>query len=91
MLDTQEQIHFDAPAVLRKWPSLNGERISKSLGAQPYLVVDGTLDDCIRQFMAKPESARPLYEIHTTPQSTLVSATMSPEQILEIARLRDFL
>jgi len=42
MLDTQEPIRFDAPAVLRKWPSLNGERISKSLGAHPYLVVDGT-------------------------------------------------
>ncbi|MEH2476123.1 hypothetical protein V1281_002707 [Nitrobacteraceae bacterium AZCC 2161] len=55
------------------------------------MVVDGTLDDCIRQFMAKPESARRLYEIHTLPQSTLVSATMSPEQTLEIARLRDFL
>ncbi|MDB5632055.1 MAG: hypothetical protein JWR49_910 [Tardiphaga sp.] len=91
MLDTQEQIHFDAPAVLRKWPSLNGERINKSMGARPYLVVDGTLDDCIRQFMAKPKNGRHLYEIHTIPQSTLVSATMSPEQILEVARLRDFL
>jgi hypothetical protein len=91
MFDTQEKIHFDAPAVLRKWPSRNGERICKSMGAHPYIVVDGTLDDCIRQFMAKPESARHLYEIHTPPQSTLVSATLSPEQIFEIVRLRDFL
>jgi hypothetical protein len=31
------QIHFDAPATLRKWPSLNGERIPLGLGARPYL------------------------------------------------------
>jgi hypothetical protein len=29
-------IDFNAPAALRKWPSLNNERISASLGARPY-------------------------------------------------------
>jgi hypothetical protein len=54
MDDTDEKINFDAPAILRKWPSLNSERDSASLGARPYFVVDGTLDECIRQFMSKP-------------------------------------
>jgi len=91
MDDTDVQIKFDAPAILRKWPSLANERISATLGARPYLVVDGTLDECIRQFMSKPAAQHHLYEIHTAPQQTLVSAVLSAEQIVELARLRDFL
>jgi hypothetical protein len=81
-------MNFDAPAVLRKWPSLNNKRISD---ARPYLVSDGILDECIRQFMSKPASSRHLYEIHTAPQGELITAVLSPEQIVELARLRDFL
>jgi hypothetical protein len=84
-------IDFNAPAILRKWPSLNNERVSASLGARPYLIVDGSLDECIRQFLAKPVGQRHLYEIHTAPQADLVSAVLSAEHIVEIARLRDFL
>jgi hypothetical protein len=91
MSSTGVHINFGAPAILRKWPSLNNERISASLGARPYLVVDTTLDECIRQFLAKPASQRHLYEIHTAPQTDLVSAVLSAEHIVEIARLRDFL
>ena len=84
-------IDFNAPAILRKWPSLNNERISAALGARPYLVAEATLDECIRQFLAKPAGQRHLYEIHTAPQTDLVSAVLSAEHIAEIARLRDFL
>ena len=84
-------IDFNAPAILRKWPSLNNERISASLGARPYLVIGGSLDECIRRFLAMPASQRHLYEIHTAPQTDLVSAVLSAEHIVEIARLRDFL
>jgi hypothetical protein len=91
MSDTGVHIDFSAPAILRKWPSLNNERISASLGARPYLVVEATLDECIRQFLAKPANHRHLYEIHTAPQTDLVSAVLSAEHIVEIARLRDFL
>ena len=91
MSSTGIHIDFNAPAILRKWPSLNNERISATLGARPYLVVEGTLDECIRQFLAKPASQRQLYEIHTAPQTDLVSAVMSAEHVVEIARLRDFL
>jgi hypothetical protein len=82
-------LNFDAPAVLRKWPSLRSERRTEGTG--PYLLVDGTLDECIREFMAKPTTARHLYEIHTAPQPPLVSAVLSGEPIIELARLRDFL
>jgi hypothetical protein len=88
-MDDNNHIDFTAPATLRKWPSLRNERASTADG--PYLIVDGTLDDCIRQFMAKPTSQHHLYEIHTTPQGELVSAVLSAIHILEIVRLRDFL
>ena len=91
MADTDVQIKFDAPAILRKWPSLNHERISNSWGASPYLIAEGTLDECIRQFMSKPASTHHLYEIHTAPQGELITAVLSPEQIVELVRLRDFL
>jgi hypothetical protein len=91
MSDKEAQINFYAPATLRKWPSVNSERVSASLGARPYLIIDGTLDECIRKFMSQPKSQHHLYEIHTAPQSDLVSAILSAEHIVEIARLRDFL
>ena len=88
MADSDTEIKFDAPAVLRKWPSLNNERISS---ATPYLVAEGTLDECIRQFTLKPMSQLHLYEIHTAPQGELITAVLSARQIIELARLRDFL
>jgi hypothetical protein len=86
------QVDFSAPAELRKWPSVNKQRVSASLGARPYLIGDCvTLDECIAWFMLLPESQHHLYEIHTAPQSDLVTAILSTEHIIELARLRDFL
>ena len=82
-------INFDAPAVLRKWPSLNNQRLTEAAG--PYLVNSGTLDECLRECMAKPAAARHLYEIHTSPQPPLVSDVLSGESLAELARLREFL
>jgi hypothetical protein len=89
MSDTR--VDFSAPAILRKWPSVNKERVSASLGARPYMIIEGTLDECVRKFMSQPKSQHHLYEIHTTPQSDLVSAILSADQIVELARLRVFL
>ena len=91
MSDKEVQIDFNAPATLRKWPSVKNERVSTTLGARPYLIVVGTLDECIRRFMSQPKSQHHLYEIHTAPQSGVVSAVLSAEHIVELARLREFL
>jgi hypothetical protein len=91
MPDKEVQINFDAPATLRKWPSVNNERVNASLGARPYLIIDGTLDECIRKLMSQPTSQHHLYEIHTAAQSDLVNAVLSAPHIVELARLRDFL
>jgi hypothetical protein len=91
MSNDDVQIRFEAPATLRKWPSINQQRVSVAEGGRPYLVVDGTLDDCIQKFMAKPVNQHHLYEIHAEPQGELVSAVLSAKHIIEIARLRDFL
>jgi hypothetical protein len=88
-MDDRNRIDFDAPATLRKWPSIKNERASNALGT--YLLVEGTLGDCIRQFTAKPASQHHLYEIHTAPQGELVPGVVSAKLIPEIARLRDYL
>jgi hypothetical protein len=41
--------------------------------------------------MSQPKSQHHLYEIHTAPQSGVVSAVLSAEHIVELARLREFL
>jgi hypothetical protein len=89
MASTDPHINFNAPATLCKWPSLKNERRTAAPG--PYLLVAGTLDECIRELMAKPASMRHLYEIHTSPQPPLVSPILSGEIVAELARLRDFL
>jgi hypothetical protein len=55
------------------------------------MIIDGTLDECIQKYILQPESQRHLYEIHTAPQSDLVSAILSGDHIIELARLKDFL
>jgi hypothetical protein len=91
LLDKGVQINFDAPATLRKWWSLKNERVDSCLGARPYLIIDGTLGDCIRRFLALPISQHHLYEIHTAAQSDLVRAVLSPAHIVELAGQRDAL
>jgi len=58
-------IAYDAPADLKKWPSLNSERRTDR---SPYLVYSGTLADCIRELLAKPIRQISLYDIVTEPQ-----------------------
>jgi len=85
------RIDFNAPATLRKWPSVNKERVSASRGARPYMFIKGTLNECIQQFMLQPEAQHHLYEIHTAPQSDLVGAILSTDHVVELARPRHFL
>ena len=89
MADAKGQINFSAPAELRKWPSVNGERNDDAAYPGSYLIAEGTFDECMRQFMSKPQ--RHLYEIKTAPQRDLVTATVTAEEIVQLARLREFL
>ncbi|WP_076860649.1 hypothetical protein [Bradyrhizobium mercantei] len=88
MTDHSHQVDFQAAAYLYKWPSLNNSRREDRA---PYMVVDGTLDQCIRDFMGKPERTRHLYEIRTKSQPPLVPDVLSPEHVIELSRLREFL
>ena len=88
-MDDNNHVDFDAPATLRKWPSIKNERARAADG--PYLIVDGTLDDCIPQFMAKPTSQHHLYEIHTATKEEPDSDVFLALHVHELARLRNFL
>ena len=84
----ESKVDFGAPAVLNKWPSLANQR---QPDREPYQVIEGTLDACISAFMGKPAATRHLYEIRTAAQPPLVTEVLSPEHVIELARLREFL
>jgi hypothetical protein len=83
----KSSVDFDAPATLRKWPSLGNQRRVEAVS--PYLVLDGTLDECLRKLMAYAASTRHLYEIHTAPQPPLVQEVMAGDTVVELDRVRD--
>jgi hypothetical protein len=83
------RIDFHAPAVLRKWPSLQNQRRIDGFG--PYLLLESTLGQCLRLLMNKPARSQHLYEIQTAPQLPLVECVLSGEHVAELARLQDFL
>ncbi|MET4386619.1 hypothetical protein ABIB73_002364 [Bradyrhizobium sp. F1.4.3] len=85
---TDSKVDFGALAVLHKWPSLANQRRPDR---EPYQVSQGTLDECISAFMEKPAATRHLYEIHTASQPPLVTDILSPEHIIELSRLREYL
>ncbi|MCC8960833.1 hypothetical protein H8A95_00545 [Bradyrhizobium sp. Pear76] len=80
-------IAYDAPADLKKWPSLRNERVANRT---PYLVYNGTLADCIRLLLAKPIKQISLYDIVTERQAAFDSNTLSPDDAAEIAMRKDF-
>jgi len=80
-------IAYDAPADLKKWPSLNNQRLTSK---PPYLVFNGTLADCIRQLLAKPIKQICLYDIVTEPQPIFDNPVLSPADAAEIAMRKDF-
>jgi len=82
------QINFDTPAVLRKWPSLGHERRAESI---PYLLLEGPLDECLRELMTKPGAMRHLYEIEVASMRPLETAVLPDVFIVELARLRNLL
>ena len=85
------QVKFEAAASLRKWPSVRGQRLTEAKYPSPYTLLEGTLGECLREFMRKPPTQRHLYEIHTSPQDPLVSEIISAGQAAELARLHSFL
>ena len=87
MFREEVPIAYDVAADLKKWPSLNNQRVT---GKTPYLVYNGTLADCIRQLLAKPVKQISLYDIATERQAAFDSSVLSPGEAAEIAMRKDF-
>jgi hypothetical protein len=89
MGDTDVQIDFYAPAILRKWPSLNNERVSASLGSCPYLVVEGSLTmmyEAIRGALAgddaqKRQGSETRFRVRETPDWREHAADLEAEML----------
>jgi hypothetical protein len=88
MFREHAQIRYDAPADLKKWPSLKGQRLNG--GRSPYLVYSGTLADCVRELLNKPIRGISLYDIYTEPQPCFDRPVLSPGDAAEIAMRKDF-
>ena len=80
-------IAYDVQADLKKWPSLNNQRVTSKT---PYLVHTGTLADCIRELLTKPIKQVSLYDIVTKPQEAFDNGVISPGDAAEIAMRKDF-
>lgn len=81
-------IFYDAPADLKKWPSLNSQRLEEK--TRPYLVFNGTLADCIKELLTKPIKQISLYDIVTELQPAFERNVLSPGDAAEIAMRKDF-
>jgi hypothetical protein len=81
-------IVYGAPADLKKWPSLNGQRLNGK--SQPYLVFNGTLAQCVQELLNKPLKSISLYDIVTAPQPSFNQTVLSPGDAAEIAMRKDF-
>jgi hypothetical protein len=81
-------IAYDAPADLKKWPSLNSRRLNGK--SRPYLVFNGSLAQCVQELMSKPIKSISLYDIVTAPQPSFNQTVLSPGDAAEIAMRKDF-
>jgi hypothetical protein len=88
MFKEDYRIAYNAPAELKKWPSLKGQRL-KDRGS-PYLVYNGTLAECVRELLAKPIRGISVYDIVTVPQPAFEKGVLSPGDAAEIAMRKDF-
>jgi hypothetical protein len=73
---------YDVPASLHKWPSFEKNRAGS--GDRMISRPDATLADCVKEYMAKPDSQRDLYDIH------LDGNILHRHEIEEIAKRSDF-
>src|SRR4051812_6792296 len=80
-------IAYDAPADLKKWPSLNNQRVASKT---PSMAYNGTLADCIRELLAQPTKQTSLYHIVTERQPAFDGNVLSPGIAAEIAMRQDF-
>jgi hypothetical protein len=78
---------YSASAVLRKWPSYKNQRT----GTPPYLIVEGTLDECVRKYAAYPTKSRHLYDIQVTVTGDARAGVLPEAQLAHLARFHDFM
>jgi hypothetical protein len=88
MTTTDIKIDFEAPASLRKWPSIRNERRHDSSFLGPYLIQEGTLFECSEPLLSRPASTHHLYEVHTGAQDPWVKSVLSAQHVYELMRLR---
>jgi hypothetical protein len=82
--------NYDAAASLHKWETLDKKRAgdAQTLGAAQ--IWNGTLAGCVKQFMAKPQSQQPLYDIMVDEDAGVGKTILEPSDIHLLAKREDF-
>jgi hypothetical protein len=83
-------INYDAPATLHKWQSLERKRASDPPTFGSFQVWNGTLAGCVKQYLAKPDSQKPLYDIMVGEDAGVGESILGSPVIDKIAQREDF-
>ena len=91
MAVTEVQVKFDAPASLRKWPSVRNERISDTQHPSRIFWSMALLTSALENSWRSQHPNTAFTKFTQRPNPTLITAVLSAEIIIELARLRDYL
>ena len=85
-------INYDARATLHKWQSLERKRAGDPPTFGSFQEWSGTLAGCVKQYLAKPDSQKPLYDIIMVGEDDAgVGETILGSPVIdEIAQREDF-
>jgi hypothetical protein len=88
-MTSEAQVDFNAPAVLRKWPSFNNERRTDSTA--PIQSSRLRSASASGGFMARPAATRHLYDTETRGTASADQRRLVRRDCRGTARLREFL
>ena len=90
MVTMVSTINYDAPATLHKWQSLERKRASDPPTFGSFQEWSGTLAGCVKQYLAKPDSEKSLYDIMVGEDAGVGETILGSPVINEIAEREDF-
>ena len=83
-------INYDARATLHKWQSLETKRASDPPTFGSFQEWSGTLAGCVKQYLAKPDSEKQLYDIMVGEEAGVGETILGAPVIDEIVQREDF-
>jgi hypothetical protein len=83
-------VRYDAPATIHRWFTPEDRAVRAGDVVRAAVVFEGTLAECVREFLAMPTDEQFLHEIFTDTQDGLVRSILGPDDIRKVAARDDF-